>query len=119
MKHNSFTRLFEEYGWEVEELSDNSYVASNETFFVPFSLNYMGYASAVSYIADDKEKFIEKWERRNTPYLSPIGFFAWQLYANGNKEFFHVGKVCNHDHSTCEIENWLKRLKGKGGDGNV
>lgn len=112
---NAFTALFQRYGWNVEQLGDNSYIADNGTFFVPFSLDHMGYASAVSYLFDDKESFIKEWKRYNAAMRipSPIGYYAWHLYANGNRQFYHFGNVGNHDHNTREIENWLERLKGR------
>ena len=115
IKHNAFTRLFKRYGFAIEQLGDNSYIAYNGAFFVPFSLDDMGYASAVSYFADDKEKFIEAWKKYNETRCipSPIGYYAWHLYANGNKKFIHWGGCGNHDHSTWEVENWLEHTYGR------
>lgn len=115
MEHNAFTRLFERYGWTVEQLGENSYIAHNKNFFIPFSLDHMGYASAVSYFADDKGKFIEAWKKYNATrrFPSPIGYYAWHLYSNGDRRFIRWGGVGNHDHSTWEVENWLERLNGR------
>ena len=109
IKHNDFTRLFQRYGWTVEQLDDNSFVAYNGTYFVPFSIDHKGCASAVSYLLCDKEKFVQEW--KNSKYLSPIGYYAFNMWMNGYKKFIHYGGICNHDHSTYEIESWLHRCE--------
>lgn len=124
MKTNRFTDLFMQYGWTVVELGENSYIAYNDTYFVPFSCvpqvrDTNVYASAVSYLICDKEAFIEAWKNYNiknekrqmTEY--PIGFYAFSNWMNRNgygDKFTHFGGVANHDHSAFEIECWLKRI---------
>lgn len=113
VKHNDFIRLFERYGWTVEQLDDNSYIASNDTFFVPFSLcYYTNYAAAVSYLVEDKEAFIQEWKRKNerNRFGEDIGYYAFSNFMNHCDKFTHCGNIGNHDHSTWEIESWLKRL---------
>lgn len=109
---NSYVLLFRHYGWEVETLGDNSFIASNGTFFVPFSLDPLGYVSAVSFLCCDKEDFIKVWQSYNegSRHPTPIGYYAFSLVMNGNKKFMRFGGICNHDHDTFEIENWLSRL---------
>ena len=115
---NRFAALFKRYGWIVEQLGDNSFIAYNTTFFVPFSCRPCGriqneYISAVSYLLCDKDPFIEAWKNYNR-HISlhgvDIGTYAFNDYFNGNHKFMQFGALANHDHSAYEVEQWLERI---------
>lgn len=113
---NRFVDLFKRYGWTVEQLGSNSFIAYNTTFFVPFSCVPCGriqneYVSAVSYLLCDKDPFIEVWKNYNR-HISlhgvDIGTYAFSDYFNRNSKFIQFGALANHDHSAYEVEQWLE-----------
>lgn len=113
--NNKFVRLFKRYGWTVEQLDDNSFIAYNTTFFVPFScIPFMGnkdeYISTVSYLLCDKDDFIKEWRKYNAMIgrTIDIGTYAFKSHFEGGK-FYQFGALANHDHSAFEVEQWLER----------
>ena len=120
MQTNRFVELFKRHNWKVEELGENSFVAYNDRYFIPFSCVPCGdtrdmFASAVSYFIEDKEKFISSWREYNKIMRIPVGighyaFSNWFIEKIGRR-FFHVGGIANHDHSTWEIEQWLIKIE--------
>lgn len=116
---NKFVELFKSYGWTVEQLGDNSFIAYNDFFFVPFSCIPCGqiqdeYVSAVSYLLCDKDLFIEAWKNYNknvSRYGVDIGTYAFSDFFGGNSKFYQYGGLGNHDHCIYEVERWLERIK--------
>jgi hypothetical protein len=116
---NKFTELFKSYGWAVEQLGDNSFIAYNDVFFVPFSCVPCGriqneYISAVSYLLCDKDSFIEAWKnynRRCSRYGVDIGTYAFSDFIGDSNKLYQYGALGNHDHSTYEVELWLERIR--------
>lgn len=111
---NGFVRLFEEYGFNVEPFGHNSYIADNGTFCVPFTVDTTKTAygefstiAAVSFLSCDKEDIKTYYTKRNTRCIGHDVFSDWM---NDRLKFMHIGKICNHDHSAGEVENWLKGL---------
>lgn len=116
---NRFVRLFKQYGWTVEQLGDNSFIAYNDVSFVPFSCipsrgNKDEYISTVSYLLCDKDDFVKEWKNHNDMIgrTIDIGTYAFQTIF-GNCKFYQFGGLCNHDHSAFEVENWLERIARK------
>lgn len=115
---NRFVKLFKQYGWTVEQLGDNSFIAYEAVFFVPFSCVPCGriqdeYISAVSYFVRDKDSFIEAWKNYNrniSLYGVDIGTYAFSDFFGGNSKFHQYGALGNSDHSYYEVELWLKRI---------
>ena len=115
---NKFVAMFKRYGWTVEQLGDNSFIAYNTDFFVPFSCIPCGrtqneYISAVSYLRCDKDPFIAAWKKWNKNCFRheiDIGTYAFKMYFEGNNEFIQFGALANHDHSGFEVEQWLEKL---------
>lgn len=115
---NRFVRLFKRYGWAVEQLEDNSFIAYNTSFFVPFScIPFMGnkdeFISTVSYLICDKDEFIKEWRKYNAMIgrIIDIGTYAFKDYFEGNSKFYQFGALANHDHSVFEVEQWLEWIK--------
>lgn len=113
----NYIDMFRRYGWVVDILGHNDFVAYNDAYFIPFSV--VGrFVSAVSYLLCDKEEFISAWKK--CPSYQPIGSYAFHDYMLGRAQckFYQFGVIGNHDHDTIEIGNWLKivqenRLKGE------
>lgn len=110
---NSFTKMFLRNNWKVESLDTNSFCAENGVFCVFFSVYQNGgeIASAVSYLMEDKKSIIDAWKTYNkdSRFPTPIGTFVYSDWVN-HQRFFHMGGVCNHDHTCWEVESWVKRL---------
>ena len=118
--NNQFTRLFKIYGWNVEELDENSFIASNDSYFVPFS--YVSWAddqnvciAAVSYHISVKDALIDAWRNYNQgcQIPAPIGYFAYINYVNNprpNQKFIPAG-IADHEFDIYEIEHWLSGVK--------
>lgn len=102
-----FKKLFEQYGFIVEKYGDeNSFIATNGRISIPyteFSCGSMPLMAGVSLLAtpdEIKEQYLgEKY----------IGHRVFNDYMNNILPFKQIGGICNHDHSTYEVENWLKR----------
>lgn len=133
---NKFTELFKLYGWTVEQLGCNSFIAYNDVFFVPFSCVPSGRIenqciSAVSYLLYNKDPFIEAWRNYNR-HISlhgvDIGTYAFNDFFGGDSKFHQYGALGSRNHSIYEIEHWLKRIdvsvkirkrSGKSDNGNI
>ena len=104
--------LFRRYGFVVDILGHNDFIAYNDTFFVAFSV-FGRYVSAVSYALCDKDEFINTWKAKSS-YQS-IGSFAFNDYMLGpaQRKFYQCGYLANHDHDMLEIKSWLKKLQDK------
>lgn len=115
---NKFVDLFKQYGWTVEQLGDNSFIAYENVFFVAFSCVPCGslqneLISAVSYFIRDKDSFIEAWKYYNnhcSMFGVDIGTYAFNDFFTGNSKFVQHGALGNHDHSYYEVELWLKHI---------
>lgn len=109
-----FKDLFERYGFKVESFGPESYIADNGTFCVPFTehtvhTKYGVYSdiSAVSFLSEDKNAIIEHYRSKDVKY---IGCEVFSDYMNDKIKFIHVGRICNHDHTVFEVEDWLEKL---------
>lgn len=104
-----FESLFKKYGYMVETVGNNSYIAKNDTFFVAFSV-YDSWGTSVaamgSYLLCDLDEFVAQWKERANDYT--IGQFAFSVRMNCGHGFQHQG-LWNHDHMLHEVEYWLQR----------
>lgn len=107
-----FKELFERYGYTVEQVGENSFVAKNENFFVAYSVyNFGGPVAAMcSFYLCDLEAFLQQWKHINAGRRIPqeIGSFAFSGMMNRLHDFHPCG-LCNHDHMPFEVEWWLQR----------
>ena len=111
----NFVKLFESNGFTVELFGDNSYIADNGPFCIPFTVHTMttkyGHISdvtAVSFLSEDKETIKNHYKSRNKQYIGCEVFSDWM---NNILKFTIIGGLCNHNYSFFEIQNWLERLK--------
>ena len=104
--------LFRRYGWTVDILGHNDFIAYNDTFFVAFSVCGR-FVSAVSYLLCDKDEFVKAWKNKTTNTYQSIGSFAFHDYMLGRAQckFYQHGAIANHDHDMFEIAQWLKKLR--------
>lgn len=108
----NYINMFRRYGWTVDILGHNDFVAYNDVYFVPFSMSGDRFVYAVSYLLCDKDEFVSAW-KRSTAYC-PIGVFAYHDYTLGNlrgNKFQQFGALGNHDHDMFEIASWLKKIR--------
>lgn len=102
--------MFRRYGWVVDILGHNDFIAHNDTYFVPFSVAGR-YVSAVSYLLCDKEEFVASWKKLAS--YQPIGSYAFHdfMLGAGQRKFHQFGALGNHDHDAIEISRWLDRIR--------
>lgn len=103
-----FKKLFEQYGFKVEEFGENSFIATNGTISIPyteFTCAGMPLMSGVSLLATPDEI---KEHYAGEKY---IGHKVFGDFMNDHLKFRRGGGVCNHDHAIFEVEWWLKQTK--------
>ena len=110
----TYIDLFRRYGFVVDILGHNDFIAHNDTYFIPFSSTGR-YISAVSYLLCDKEKFITSWKKLSS--YQPIGSYAFHDYMLGRSQsrFNQFGGIANHNHDKIEIVRWLDKINKIGG----
>ena len=107
----TYIDMFRRYGFVVDILGHNDFIAHNDTYFIPFSV--VGkFVSAVSYLLYDKEEFISSWKKLAS--YQPIGSYAFHDYILGRTQckFHQFGGIGNHDHDMIEIGSWLETITG-------
>lgn len=117
---DQFKKLFEKYGYNVEKLTDRSFLADNGKICVPYTEysntpNGNHYICGVSFLSCDREKLIEIIDKRKNMHRLPIeiGFEVWDGYMNGwlmKAGICRYGRIANHDHSIYEIENAIQLM---------
>lgn len=120
---NQFVELFKRYGWVVETLGENSFIASNDSIFVPFSC-YDEHVSAASFLLCYKNEFIETWKKiyALNPIGNDIGGFVFKGYfahEHRTSVFMQGGgifTISSPNYTRYEIERCLEysnELKGE------
>ena len=101
-----FKKLFEQYGYSVEEFG-RSFIAEDGIFCIPFTEfgETFPMISAVSFLSCDKEKIKEDY----ADCKDRIGHELFSDFMNDILAYTHIGGICNHDLSLGEVENWLAR----------
>ena len=109
----SFKKLFENYGFKVEEFGDNSFIATNGKITVPYTEknpNYLPEICCVSFVASMEE--VAEYFKED---INVIGYAAYNAAWHNRMPFKQEGGLYNHDHSLGEVETWLKRITKKNG----
>lgn len=119
MNENRFTKLFKKYNWEVEELGDNSYIAYNDIYFVPFSCVASTevlypcqdkYINAVCYLEIDKDEFVNTWKKMiENGYQNAIGNYAVHDFFSNKSEYVGITEFVNY--IDFELDLWLESLQ--------
>lgn len=105
-----YINLFRRYGFVVDIMGHNDFVAHNDKYFIPFSVAGR-YISAVSYLLPEKKEFIESWNKCSS--YQPIGSYAFHdfMLSKAQSKFHHFGDIANHDHDEIEVMQWLEKIK--------
>lgn len=120
MNENRFTKLFKKYNWEVEELGENSYIAYNNAYFVPFScvpstevLHPCSdkYINGISYLEIDKDVIIASWRNHiESCNYEAIGYYVINDFFNLNSKFMNIATLTFNQYSDFELEQWLEYI---------
>lgn len=120
MNENRFTQLFKKYNWEVEELGDNSYIAYNDIYFVPFSCVastevlrpcHDKYINGACYLEIDKDEFVNAWKRLvENGYHEAIGYHAINDFYSAIPKFISIADFAFTNYNDFQIETWLERI---------
>lgn len=105
-----FKNLFEKYGYAVEQVSEDSFIADNGTFCIPYTeyhRNGIPKISAVTFDSCHKAELKARFKDEKQ-----IGYAVWCEYVNSRLKFPTYGFVAtNHDCMLFEVEHSLKGRK--------
>ena len=101
---SNFIELFEIYGFKVQKINDILYIADNGIYCIPFIEFKNKTISAVSFSTEDAEDIIEYYKEKDHRHTN-----IYNDYMRSEIPWLQYGNICNHDHTLCEIETWLKR----------
>lgn len=102
-----FKKLFETFGFIVENFGENSFLATNGIITVPYT-EFKNYEkptiSGCSLLApiEDIKKYYSGSKK--------IGCEVFRDCMQNDLEFPTIGNICNHNHSLSEVECWLKSI---------
>lgn len=120
MNENRFTQLFKKYNWEVEELGENSYIAHNSDYCVPFSCVPSTevlypcsdkYIKAVSYLEIDKDTVITAWRNHiEKCNYEAIGYYVIDDFYTTKSKFRNISTLTFDLYSDFQLEQWLEYI---------
>ena len=102
-----FKKLFEEFGWTVEQVAEKSFIANKGDIsvgYTEFLFGDMPLMAGISVAATPKQ--IK--EVYVNDELDHLGHEMFSDYMNDHLKFTRVGGVCNHDHAIYEVRMWLE-----------
>ena len=102
----NFKELFEKYGFEVEQWSEDSYIADNGVYCIPYTEHDRYGSPEIWAITVDSCNRAQLKEMFKTE--TQIGCAAW---CQGVPFPVYHDLIHNHDNMYFEVENTLKRIK--------
>lgn len=101
--NNKFKELFEKYGYTVEQMEENTYIADNGIYCIPYTEYDRGgepecRAVTISSCYKEQMRKVFKGEKKN-------GRVEWWCHIPKNS---YIDYICNHDCMYWEVENLLK-----------
>lgn len=105
-----FKKLFEEFGWTVEQVGEKSFIANKGEIsigYTEFVSGSMSLLAGVSVLATP-EQIKEAYKEYRHYGMEHLGHSMFSDWMNNHLEFTRAGGVCNHDHSLYEVRMWLE-----------
>ena len=111
--NHKFAELFQEFGYTVEQVGEESFLADNGVFCVPYTeyhRNGIPKISAVTFDSCHKEELKALFTNEKQ-----IGYAVWREYINARLEFPTYGFIAtNHDCMFCEVRSALESMAEHG-----